>query len=141
MMPFGLSFQQVSENLHIDRNRGTFTYSDGMKDESHILDMVRAAQNLSSTSWELHEKTETWRERYHLSIHRGAIIRCLSFDRNLRVLEIGAGAGAITRALGETISWVDAIEGSVDRARICASRCRDLPNVRVFAADINRIET
>jgi O-antigen biosynthesis protein len=139
MILFGLSFRQVSENLHIDQNRATFTYSDGMKEESHILDMVRAAQNLSSTSWELHEKTETWVERYHFSIHRGAIIRCLSFDRNLRVLEIGAGAGAITRALGEKVSWVDAIEGSVDRARICASRCRDLPNVRVFAADINRI--
>src|SRR6266545_3316594 len=138
-MFIGLSFRQVSENLHVDQNGGNFTYSDGKKDESHLLDIVGTAQNLSSTSWELHETADTWVERYHLSIHRAAIIRCLSFDPNLRVLEIGAGTGAITRALGEKFSRVDAIEVSIDRARVCATRCRDLPNVRVFAANINRI--
>ena len=53
---------------------------------------------------------------------------------------MGAGGGAITRALGEKFASVDAIEGSIDRARICASRCRDLPQVRVFGADLSKID-
>ena len=139
MKAFGVTFQRLQKNLFVDRERNDFAYSDGHVEEARILEKVNSATDISSCSWELHESAQTWPERYHLSIHRGAIIRCLSFDRNLRVLEIGAGAGAVTRALGEKVSWVDAIEGSVDRARICASRCRDLPNVRVFAADSNRI--
>ena len=139
MEAFGLSFTPLTRNCFVDQSGHTVNYSDGLAEEKRLFDIVGSVEDLSSTSWQLHNRAKSWVERYHLSIHRGAIIRCLSFDRNLRVLEIGAGAGAITRALGEKVSCVDAIEGSVDRARICASRCRDLPNVRVFAAEINGI--
>ncbi|MBI4525721.1 MAG: class I SAM-dependent methyltransferase [Deltaproteobacteria bacterium] len=139
MKTFGLSFRQIQENLFVDRGSNGFAYSDGQIAEERILEMVSSAQDISSTSWELHEKARTWVERYHLSIHRGSIIRCLPFSSNLQVLELGAGSGAVTRALGERFALVDAVEGSLDRAGICASRCRDLPHVRVFSVDINRV--
>jgi SAM-dependent methyltransferase len=139
MMLLGLSFRQVSDNFYVANNTDTFTYSDGAKDESHLLDIVRTAKNLSTTSWELNDTAKTWVDRYHFSVHRGAIVRCLSFASSQRVLELGAGCGAITRALGERFHHVDAIEGSPRRARICAMRCEGLQNVQVFAADIDKI--
>ena len=139
MKAFELTFDQSESNLFIDQSRTVVAYSDGGKEERRLLEIVRSAQDLSAISWQLNDSATTWVERYHLSVHRGAIIRCLPFSANLQVLEMGAGAGAVTRSLGEKFAQVDAIEGSIERARICASRCRDLPNVRVFAADLDRI--
>jgi SAM-dependent methyltransferase len=53
--------------------------------------------------------------------------------KNARVLEIGAGCGAITRYLGESGAQVLALEGSPRRAAIARSRTRDLDNVTVLA--------
>ena len=78
MKAFGLTFQKLQKNLFVDCERSDFAYSDGHIEEARILEMVNAATDISSCSWELHEKAKTWPERYHLSIHRGAIIRCLS---------------------------------------------------------------
>jgi len=139
MKAFDLTFDQSESNLFIDQSRSVVAYSDGEKEERRLLEIVTSAQDLSAISWQLNDSATTWVERYHLSVHRGAIIRCLPFSANMQVLEMGAGAGAVTRGLGEKFAQVDAIEGSIERARICASRCRNLPNVRVFAADIDKI--
>jgi protein-L-isoaspartate O-methyltransferase len=139
MKAFDLTFNQSEKNLFINHGRSAVVYSDGEKEERRLLEIVRSAQDLSAVSWQLHDNATTWVERYHLSVHRGSIIRCLPFPANMQVLEMGAGAGAVTRALGEKFAQVDAIEGSIERAHICARRCRDLPNVRVFAADLDKI--
>ena len=140
MRAFGRSFHKAEHGLYVSSSGTQCCYSDGEEKESRLLQIINSAQDLSSLSLELHKDQRSWVERYHLSMHRGAIIRCLTLSPNSRVLEIGAGCGAITRSLGEKFMWVDAIEGSLSRARICASRCRDLPNVRVFTSDINEIE-
>jgi SAM-dependent methyltransferase len=139
MNAFGLSFRPSENQLHISDDTGAIRYSDGETEETQLFEAISSATDLSATSWELQNVITSWAQRYHLSIHRGAIVRCLPFSSNLQVLELGAGCGAVTRALGEKFAMVDAIEGSTTRARICASRCRDLPNVRVFAADINKL--
>jgi hypothetical protein len=136
---FGLSFRRFAENFFGDESGHDISYSDGMEEEKGLLAAVTAATDRSSLSWQLHDMAMSWVERYHFSVHRGAIVRCLPFPRSKRVLELGAGCGAITRTLGERFDHVDAIEGSVQRARICAKRCEDLIGVRVFAADINKI--
>jgi SAM-dependent methyltransferase len=139
MKAFGLSFRPSENQLLISENSGNIQYSDGEPEETKLFRTINSVSDLSSTSRELQSVINSWAQRYHLSIHRGAIIRCLPLGANSRVVELGAGCGAVTRALGEKFAAVDAVEGSVVRARICASRCRDLPNVRVFAADINKI--
>jgi SAM-dependent methyltransferase len=140
MKIFGQSFHKAGDNLYVTQDNLSFTYSDGDENERKLLKVTNSAQDLSSLSLELHQNGESWIDRYHFSMHRGSIIRCLPFSRHARVLEIGAGCGAVTRALAEKFAQVDAIEGSLNRARICSSRCRDLENVRVFASEINTIE-
>ena len=139
MKIFGQSFHKAGDNLYVTQDNISFTYSDGDENERKLLEVTNSAQDLSSLSLELHQNGQSWIDRYHFSMHRGAIIRCLPFSLDARVLEIGAGCGAVTRALAEKFAQVDAIEGSLNRARICSSRCRDLENVRVFASEINTI--
>ena len=139
MEAFGLSFRRAENRLHISDDTGTIQYSDGESEETKLFRTIGSIKDLSSISWELQRLIESWAQRYHLSMHRGAIVRCLPLSPHSQVLELGAGCGAVTRALGEKFAVVDAIEGSAARARICASRCRDLANVRVFATNINNI--
>ena len=134
---FGLSFRQAGDRFYISDGTREFQYSDGEIEEKTLIELINSTPDLSAISWDLHKNINSWAQRYHLSIHRGAIIRCLPIPSNARVLELGAGCGAVTRALGEKFAMVDGVEGSETRASICASRCRDLPNVRVFVADIN----
>ena len=56
-------------------------------------------------------------------------------------MEVGPGCGAITRYLGQCGASVVAVDGSSRRAAITASRCRDLPNVRVYCDNIATFET
>ena len=139
MKIFGQSFHKAGDNLYVTQDNTSFTYSDGDENERKLLEVTNSARDLSSLSLELHQNGQSWIDRYHFSMHRGAIIRCLPFSLDARVLEIGAGCGAVTRALAEKFAQVDAIEGSLNRARICSSRCRDLENVRVFVSEINTI--
>jgi 2-polyprenyl-3-methyl-5-hydroxy-6-metoxy-1,4-benzoquinol methylase len=53
------------------------------------------------------------------------LIRLLDIRPQHRVLELGCGCGAITKALAETGCRVDAIEGSPRRARVAAARVRE----------------
>ncbi|WP_122666821.1 glycosyltransferase [Pseudomonas viridiflava] len=109
-------------------------YSDGDESEERLAHIIRDADDLSVLSTELSEHCTDWASLYHLGTARGNILR--PFEASLscgRVLEIGAGCGAITRYLGECGGSVLSLEGSLRRAQIAASRTRDLPNVRVFA--------
>ena len=92
-------------------------YSDGDPVEEAIGAIVAKATDLSHGSAELRAEIRDWPTRYYLSPERAAALEMLELPRNARVLELGAGCGAI--------------EGSRRRAGIAASRCRDLPNVRV----------
>jgi SAM-dependent methyltransferase len=109
-------------------------YADGA--EKRLLELFLAADDLSSTNEELINEATNWPERYHLDPARGNVIRGLDFRAGARVLEVGSGCGAITRALGELGLQVDAIEPEIARARVGAARTRDLPDVRVFAGSL-----
>jgi SAM-dependent methyltransferase len=136
---FGLHFRPAEGRLYVHDQAQPFDYSDGHDEEKKLLKIIETISDVSAASWTLQSAIESWAQRYHLSIERGAIIRCLPFSPASRVLELGAGCGAVTRILAETYASVDAVEASPMRATICASRCRDLHNVRVFVADINAI--
>ncbi|RLG31379.1 hypothetical protein DRN97_09415, partial [Methanosarcinales archaeon] len=118
----------------------TFGYSDGMRTEQGIFDIIRSTGDVSDGSTELMARARTWPEYYHLGVGRSNILRCLSLNPESSVLELGAGCGGITRYLGENFARVDAIEGSERRARIARERCRGLDNVRVFCANFQDIE-
>jgi SAM-dependent methyltransferase len=100
--------------------------------EEAVGAIVRQATDLSSLSDELASHRGTWPERYHFARERGNIVRGLDLPPTTRVLEIGAGCGAVTRYLGETYAVVDALEPTAERARIARERTRDLDAVEVF---------
>lgn len=70
---------------------------------------------------------------------RSNILRSLTIDQTSIALEIGAGAGALSRYLGETVALLDTIEPRDDLAAIAAERLADLDSVRVFTGTIDDV--
>jgi 2-polyprenyl-3-methyl-5-hydroxy-6-metoxy-1,4-benzoquinol methylase len=127
--PLREASSSTSDNLHFIGDAG-LSYHDG--GESLVLQHLRNANDLSSTSDELVKKAESWSVRYHFDPTRANIIRPLHLDATKVVLEIGAGCGAITRYLGEVCGTVDAVEPMAERAACARERTRDQANVEVF---------
>ncbi|MCH7998683.1 MAG: class I SAM-dependent methyltransferase [Chloroflexi bacterium] len=120
-------------------SHGAITWRDGSEDR--LLEIVRGARDLSSLSDELEQAVTNWPERYHLAKSRANVLRPFSLNRELTVLEVGAGCGAITRYLGETCGIVDALEPVLERARVARSRTRDLENVEVWVGEVDDLPT
>jgi SAM-dependent methyltransferase len=110
-------------------------YSDGDNSEDGLLATLRAAADVSVFSSELAAACVDWPSRYHLSTERANLLRPFAqhLQPGARVLEIGAGCGAVTRYLGECGAEVLALEGSLRRASIARERTRELRNVAVVA--------
>jgi len=128
-------------NLFHRANIQPFAYSDGAEVEQRLFALIQSAGDKGTFSLELSEGINDWPSEYHLSRARHCLIRPLGIEPGERVLELGCGCGAITRYLGEIGAKVVAVEGSFERARIAAERCRDLPNVKVFVDDLLNFET
>jgi SAM-dependent methyltransferase len=122
-------------NVLVPPREGTAaTYLDGA--ELYLLETLREASDVSVFSSELRSRVHDWASLYHLTPYRATILDALGLSRrDSRVLELGAGCGAVTRWLGERFEQVDAVEGSLPRALVARERCRDLPGVRVAAAN------
>ena len=115
-------------------------YSDGAAVEDLLLRQVSATRDLSVLSPELRALITDWPTRYHFSSSRANLLRPLQFRRGARILEVGAGCGALTRYLGESGLDVVAVEGSAKRAQIAAQRTHDLPTVQVVHGRLDEIE-
>lgn len=108
-------------------------YSDGDNAETELGRIIREANDVSVLSDELPKYCTDWAKLYHLSATRGNILRPFEHLLKGRVLEIGAGCGAISRYLGECGADLLCLEGSPRRAAMAASRTRGLDNVTVLA--------
>src|SRR6266700_742957 len=113
--------------------REPFAYNDGDEVETRILRSIRDAKDRSLFSRELRSQITDWPSLYHLSPLRANLLRPFEPLLKSRVLEVGAGCGAIARYLGELGGDVVAIEPSLRRAEIARERTGDLPNVRIVS--------
>lgn len=95
--------------------------------------LARSADR-SALSDELHFAATTPAERYDLDRSRANMLRALDAPATADVLEIDAGAGALTRYLGETVNEVHAVEQNRALLHRARSRCDELPNVRLTTA-------
>ncbi len=110
------------------------TYLDGA--ERYLLEALQSAGDVSLFSHELRLRVHDWASLYHLTPYRATILDALGLTtRDAKVLELGAGCGAVTRWLGENFDTVHAVEGSLARARVARERTRDQDGVRVAAAN------
>lgn len=104
--------------------------------EGKRLAAVEGASDRSSDADELAAQAEDWPTRYHLSPLRANLLKPLQVGPGVRVLEVGAGTGVLSRYLGETGAGVVAVEGSLERAQVVAARCAGMPNVEVLCGPV-----
>ncbi|NEP59973.1 MAG: class I SAM-dependent methyltransferase [Symploca sp. SIO2G7] len=140
---------QYPEDFHQDtasyiwlphQKQFAFQYSDGGEAEAYLENCLKQASDLSCHSVELTSLIRDWPSEYHFSPKRSNLLRPLRLNHCRTVLELGAGCGAITRYLGENIPKVVAVEGSRERARLAALRCRDLANVEIVCGQFQEIQ-
>lgn len=131
----------AEHRVHVARGAKAFAYSDGAEAEAYVAQAVRGASDIAIGSPELAAAIRDWPSQYHLDAARANLLRPIGAPAaGSTVLEIGAGCGAITRFLGESGATVLAVEGSLARARVAASRCRDLDNVVVLCDNFDAVE-
>lgn len=112
-------------------------WRDGGEDE--VLETLGRTKDLSVLSDELRAHEHSWETEYHFSSERAHVMRGLDLRPDAVVLEVGAGCGAVTRFLGETVAMVDALEPDHLRARAAARRCADLADVQVHSGPVTSI--
>lgn len=105
--------------------------------EERILEILTRVTDRSDGSDELTAEIDDWPTRYHCSSQRSNLLRPFKIQPGMKVLEIGAGTGALTRYLAEQGAQVTAIEGTRARAASVVARCRDLQSVEVLCGDFN----
>lgn len=117
-------------------------YSDGDTQENLLLDIVRNTKDLSVSSAELKAQCTDWVTTYHFSSLRSNLLRPLMplLQPGTKILEVGAGCGAISRFLGEAGCEVLALEGSLRRATIARARTAGLGNVTVVSERFDDFE-
>jgi SAM-dependent methyltransferase len=110
-------------------------YADGA--ESEVLTALRRCDDVSWSSDELQEHIVDWPTLVHFSYQRTHLLKPLRIGPGMRVLDVGAGTGALTRYVAEQGAEVVALEGNVMRAQAAAERCRDLDDVDVLCGSLD----
>ena len=82
----------------------------------------------------------SWPVIYHLSSVRENIVASLPLTKQMKVLEIGAGCGAVTGALARRAGHVTCIDLSKKRCLINAHRHSEYANIDIIAGNFQDIE-
>lgn len=86
------------------------------------------------------EEQPGWEKLYHLSPLRENIVEWLPMDKTMKVLEVGAGCGAVTGILSRKAGQADCLELSKKRSLINAYRHRDCGNITLHVGHFQDIE-
>ena len=111
------------------------TYSDG--DIEHKL--LELYKQKSPDEAAFRKKHPGWSTDYHLLSTRKNLLNWYQFKPGARILEIGAGCGAITGLLCERAKEVTALELSYTRASINAHRHKDKKNLEVVVGNLENL--
>lgn len=116
---------------------GEDLYSDGIIED----EMLEIAKNYPPSQYnQVIAERKSWTVLYHFSNVRENIVTAMPISKEDRVLEIGAGCGAITGALARMAGTVDAVELSMKRSLINAYRHKDCDNVTIKVGNFQTIE-
>jgi SAM-dependent methyltransferase len=100
---------------------------------------IELARDLSDMSDELAELGSSWPAAADCARERGHLLRTLDLGPEMRVLEVGAGCGAVARSLAERCALVDALEPNPLRARLAALRLADISSAQVIVGEIHDV--
>jgi len=121
--------------LNLNYYTGEDLYSDG-DIEVELLRMVEAGLTLD----DLPADAITYPVLYHLSDIRENILNWYPFHPNAKILEIGAGCGAITGMLCEKCETLISVELSKRRAQINYERHKHYENLHLYVGNFNAME-
>ena len=116
---------------------GEDLYSDGaIEDEMLAIARDHAPEEFNQVIAE----RESWPILYHFSHIRENILSWVPFKGDEKVLEVGAGCGAVTGALCRKAGEVTSIDLSMKRSRINAYRHRTQENLKILVGNFQEIE-
>lgn len=123
--------------LNLNHYPGEDFYCDGdIEDE-----LLAIARDCSQVEYpRIIEERKSWPILYHLSSLRENIVEWLPIDKNMKVLEVGSGCGAITGALARKAKEVTCIDLSKKRSMINAYRHMECDNVTIHVGNFQDIE-
>lgn len=123
--------------LELGHYPGEDYYCDGDV-EDELLEIARKYSQVEYP--QIIEERKSWPVLYHLSPLRENIVEWLPITKDMKVLEVGSGCGAITGALAKKAGEVTCIELSKKRSLINAYRHMDCDNVTIHVGNFQDIE-
>lgn len=123
--------------LDLTHYPGEDYYCDGDV-EDELLDITR---NYSTVEYQhIIEERKSWPILYHLSSQRENIVEWLPITKDMKVLEVGSGCGAVTGVLARKAGEVTCIDLSRKRSRINAYRHMEADNVTIHVGNFQDVE-
>lgn len=112
-----------------------YSYSDGDDIENFLLEFFKGKpENIDI----ILNNNPSWPIKYHLSPDRHNLLSWYNFEKDSKLLEIGAGCGAMTGLFLDKKLSVTAVELSKRRANIIAERFKDNKNLKIFDGNIHK---
>jgi len=124
-------------NLDLTYYSGEDLYCDGAV-EDELLEIARDYAEVEYPR--IIEERRSWEVLYHLSAQRENIVEWLPMDKKMKVLEVGAGCGAITGALAKKAGSVDCVDLSKKRSMINAYRHMNCENITIYVGNFQDVE-
>lgn len=116
---------------------GEDLYSDGDVEE----ELLTIAKEYKEGEYDqVIAQRKSWPVLYHFSKIRQNIINWLPVTKDHKVLEIGAGCGALTGALADMAGRVTCVELSKKRSQINAYRNKERDNIEILVGNYQDIE-
>ena len=123
--------------LDLTRYPGEDKYCDGDIEDT-LLEIARDRAQVEYQG--IIEESASWPILYHLSPLRENIVEWLPIDKSMKVLEVGAGCGAITGALAKKAGSVTCCDLSLKRSKINAYRHMECDNVTIHVGNFTDVE-
>lgn len=123
--------------LNLDYYSGKDLYCDG-EVEDELLDIVKTYKKDDYDR--IIEERKNWAVMYHLSENRKNIISWYPVEKEMDVLEIGSGCGAVTGALADMAGKVTCVELSKKRSTINALRNSEYDNIEIIVGNFSDIK-
>lgn len=123
--------------LNLKHYPGEDFYCDGDIEDT-LLEITR---NYAAVEYQrIIEERKNWPVLYHLSPLRENIVEWLPITKDMKVLEVGSGCGAITGALARKAGEVTCIDLSKKRSMINAYRHMEAENLTIHVGNFQDVE-
>ena len=123
--------------VNYDFYTGTDEYCDGSTEN----DVISYLKEYGEKGFDkIFEKDIRWPVYYHITPIRKNILKWYPFKENAKVLEVGAGMGAITNVICEKAGHVTSVDLSKQRTSAIIERCKDRENLELIIGNFNDIK-